>query len=68
MTTIELIKSYTDNDVWKIACACNKCIGIDWIEAPVEQFAKLLDAWKVDIRDTKAFNKFSHNMLQATKI
>ena len=68
MTTIETIKAYTDNDVWNIACGCTKCIGIEWIEAPVDQFANLLDAWKVDIRDTKAFNKFTHNMLQAKRL
>lgn len=68
MTTIETIKAYTDNDVWNIACGCTKCVGIKWIQTPVGNLANLLDANEVDIRDTKAFTKFCHKLLQATMV
>jgi hypothetical protein len=68
MTTIELIKSYTDNDVWTIDCGCNKCIGIDSIRMRVETFAALLDFYEVDIRNAKSFNKFTHNVHQAKRL
>ena len=67
MNTLDIIKAYTDNDTWNVACTCKSCAPKGWLKVSIEDMAKAVDEAGINFTDYKQLRHLSHNLIQANK-
>lgn len=67
MTTIEIIKAYTDNQTWNVVCNCKACATKGWLKVSIADMAKAVDQAGIDFTDHRQLGKLNHKLIQQTK-
>jgi hypothetical protein len=67
MTTIEIIKAYTDNQTWNVVCNCKACATKGWLKVSIVDMAKAVDQAGIDFTDHRQLGKLNHKLIQQTK-
>jgi hypothetical protein len=67
MNTIDIIKSYTDNQTWNVICNCRSCTPKGWLKVSIEDLAKACDRFGVDFTNQHQLQNLNHKLIQANK-
>jgi hypothetical protein len=64
MTTIDIIKTYTNNQTWNVVCTCKSCAPKGFLKVSIEDMAKAVDENGVNFTDNSQLAKLNHKLIQ----
>ena len=67
MNTIDIIKTYTDNETWTVVCNCKSCKPLGWLKVSIQDMAQAVDQHNVNFTDYRQLTKLNHKLIQQTK-